>query len=152
MVTKKLKPTLAFAIISNLHFLLGTFIFIVLVGSFDEIKFVDAYAMPISILVFLYRVLLTRSHTWEIGSENIVYKRGVFSRKVDYLEMYRIRDYHISKPFLMRLIWSMNISLRTTDKNMPELKLDGVPDSEIIPKLRNLVELQRKNKNVYVID
>lgn len=152
MNARKIRPSLIYSIIVSLPYLLGTFLTLVLLGSFPETKFIDPYTLPFTMAFYIYRVLLVRSNVFEINKEQMVYKRGVFSRSIDFLELYRIKDYHISKPWYLRLIGAMKVIIKSSDKNKPEMTLNGVPDSEIVYNLRNLVELQRKNKRVYEID
>lgn len=152
MTSRKIRPSLLYSIIVSLPYLIGTFITLVIMGSFPETKFIDPYNLPFSIMLYIYRVFLVRSNVFEINKEQAIFKRGVFSRRIDFLELYRIKDYFISKPWYLRIIGAMNVIIKSSDKNKPELTLKGVPDSEFVFKLRDLVELQRKNKRVYEID
>lgn len=152
MTTRKIRPSLLYSIIVSLPYLIGVFLTLVIMGSFPETKFIDPYNLPFSIAFYIYRVLLVRSNVFEINKEQATYKRGVFSKRINFLELYRIKDYFIHKPWYQRLIGTMTVIIKSSDKNIPELTLKGVPDSEFVSNLRNLVELQRKNKRVYEID
>lgn len=152
MNTRKLKPSIQYALIVSLPYFVMGFVIMAVLGAFDESGEVGALALPVGAVWFAYKVLLVRSNTFIIGKENIVHKSGLFSITTEFLEMYRIRDFKIEQPLLLRLIGSMVVVLRTTDRYNPIVKMSGVLNSDIVYKIRDLVELQRKNKNVYVTE
>ena len=152
MNTRTIRPSLFYAALLNIPYLIGVAITLVLLGAFEELRFIDPYTMPLSIVFYVYKVMLTRSNRFEINKEQLVHKKGVFSKHIDFLELYRVKDYQISKPWYLRIIQCMKVTIKSSDKNKPVLHLFGVPDSDIVYNLRNLVELQRKNKRVYEID
>lgn len=152
MNTTKLKPSIAYAIVVSMPNFLIAFLIMAVLATFDESGDIRALTMPVGAVWFLYKFLLVRSNTFIIGKEKIVHKSGLFSITTEFLEMYRIRDFKIEQPFLLRLIKSMVVTLRTTDKYNPIVKMSGVLNSDIVYKIRDLVELQRKNKNVYVTE
>ena len=66
-------------------------------------------------LILLYRFIYLKRMTYSVGNEQFVFEYGVFHRKVDYLELYRIVDFneHLY-PAIMRikngqhLFWRQN--------------------------------------------
>ena len=78
---------------------------------------------------------------------------GVFSRRLDNLELYRVRDYTILQPFLMRILGLGNLHLVTSDAANPELSIEAVKEIEIIrEQLRKAVEAARDRKRVRQMD
>lgn len=152
MSIRKIRPSLLYAMIVSLPFLLGAIMILSLINGIEGLSDLDPYVLPISGVIYIYCVLLIRSNVFIVSKEQLVHERGVFSKNIDFLENYRIKDYKISKPFLMRLIGTMVVTLITSDKSEKYLTMRGVPNSRIVYSLRDLVELQRKNKRVYEID
>lgn len=152
MGVKIVRPTLLYSMIVSLPFLLGAIITISLILGVEELNKYDPYMLPVSIGIYVYRVLLIRSNVFKVSKEQIVHEKGLFSKNVEFLEMYRIKDYNISKPFLMRLIGTMVVTLTTSERPKRIFEMKGVPSSQFVYSLRNLVELQRKNKRVYEVD
>ncbi|MDE3744028.1 PH domain-containing protein [Maribacter polysaccharolyticus] len=113
------------------------------------------YALGIGVLAFvyyIYKVLYILSHRFNITHEQIEYVRGVFSVNSDFVELYRVKDLMIKRPFLIRLLIAQNLSLITSDKSHPVLLMFAIPYSNIHEVLRELVEKNRQRKGVYEID
>lgn len=104
------------------------------------------------ILKYLYKVILIKSYKYKLTDDRLDYTRGVFSLKKDYLELYRVKDYAESRPFLLRVIKGMVITLITSDRSHETLVISGIPKSNLIDIIRHYVELNRKLKGVYEID
>ena len=66
-----------------------------------------------TIVIPLYRYLKTRFTIFELTSDRFRTKIGILSQKVDELELYRVRDYEVFKPFLLRLFGLGNLTLIT---------------------------------------
>ena len=108
---------------------------------------------PILLIIFAYKFWFIITSSYSITEDNIVYERGVFSKKTDFLELYRIKDYTIDKPFIFRLLGVSKLVLISSDKTNPQLLIEGVKVKEdFIDNLRFKVEEQRKHKRVYEVD
>lgn len=113
---------------------------------------VPSIASYVLLAWYVYKVLLIRSNVYSFSSEVLKYTRGVFSISEDYIELYRIKDFRKTKPFLLRLIGCMNVDLISSDRSMPVMALKGIPSSGIIDNLRYDVELRRDKKRVFEVD
>lgn len=99
------------------------------------------------------RYWVTRCTTYELTTERLMKSSGVFSRRLDNLELYRVRDYTILQPFLMRVLGLGNLHLVTSDAANPELSIEAVKGIEIIrEQLRKAVEAARDRKRVRQMD
>ena len=99
------------------------------------------------------RFWATRCTTYELTTERLMKSSGVFSRRLDNLELYRVRDYTILQPFLMRILGLGNLHLVTSDAANPELSIEAVKEIEIIrEQLRKAVEAARDRKRVRQMD
>jgi uncharacterized membrane protein YdbT with pleckstrin-like domain len=106
----------------------------------------------IFVAVYFYQYLFIRSIYYKIDYDQIIYIRGIFSIKTDYIELYRVKDYILIRSFLMRFIKAMTLTLNTSDKSHPEFKLVGIPKSDIDILIRQRVEAMRATKGVFEID
>jgi uncharacterized membrane protein YdbT with pleckstrin-like domain len=102
--------------------------------------------------IILYRMLYWRLVRYEISPEQIKYTRGVLQRKIDFLEMYRIKDFDQRQSLIMNMLGIMHIRLMTSDISHPMLEIKGIPKSNIAEVLRELIEQSRKENRVYAID
>ncbi len=134
------KPLLVMAtmtILAMFYPLMGHLLYTIVAGSF---------------LWATYRILYIRSKKFEIDKEQIIYSRGIFNIDIDFLELYRVKDFKIRKSFGMRLIKAMKITLITSERDSTEFLMSGIKSSNITFQLRELVEWNRSKKNVYEVD
>ena len=102
----------------------------------------------------LARYLRTRFTRIEITSERIRITVGVFSRRMDELELYRVKDTSVIEPFLLRVVFGLgHLVLRTSDLSNALLVIPALPDvRQLREELRGCVEKIRAAKGVREID
>ena len=86
------------------------------------------------------------------GSTTVQIKiyQGVLSKRINYIELYRVYDYEEKQSFIQSLINNTNIYIYSGDKSTPELLMNGLKaNSDIIQTIRNRVEEQKKKKGIY---
>jgi uncharacterized membrane protein YdbT with pleckstrin-like domain len=145
-----LRPTFSYSLLRSLD-LIAVSVLIVLVSSFFNIQALAFLVIP-PMAVCIYRIIYWRLVRYEISTSQIKYRRGVFQLKVDFLELYRVKDFDQRQSFIMRLLRIMHVKLMTSDKSHPVLELTGIPVSNIPDVLRKLVETSRKINRVYEVD
>ena len=97
----------------------------------------------------LFSIICTQ---WVITGEDICYRRGVFARREDYLELYRIRDYVYRETFLERILGLCSFFILSSDVTTSVLRIYGIPRMRALQEeLRRRVEIQRKIKRIYEI-
>jgi membrane protein YdbS with pleckstrin-like domain len=95
--------------------------------------------------LYFYR----RSMVFRITTSNIETERGLLSKRIDVLELWRCRDVTYGQSLLDRLLGIAHIDITTTDVTTPELKLIGLPASrQLFERIRDSIELQRQSRNV----
>ena len=100
-----------------------------------------------------WRVLVTRCTRYEITSERIQFEQGVLSKRVDELELYRVKDTTFEQPFLLRLVGLGNVLVRSTDGSHPLLVIRAVRDGRVLREnLRGAVEKIRERKRVQTLE
>jgi uncharacterized membrane protein YdbT with pleckstrin-like domain len=101
----------------------------------------------------LWRWLETRCFVYRITTERIVIRRGVFSKRTDELELYRVKDTALVEPFWLRLVSRGHIDLATSDRMTPSLRITAVPAAaRLREELRRHVERMRESRGVRETD
>lgn len=116
------------------------------------------YRLPhyLSVFVLLnlaYQVVRVYCIRYEIHAEELRYYSGIFRRKHEFIENYRIKDYRVERPLIYRMFGLGNLIIYTSDKTTPVIRLDAIKEPEEKYKiLRGLVELNRREKHVFEVD
>lgn len=105
------------------------------------------------LFVMYWRYLKTRNTKFEITSQRLIIKEGVFNKKTEQIELYRVKDIHLEEPLLMRIFGLGNIRLDTSDKEFSEELLPAMKDAAWLKdKIRDTVEALRVKRNVREMD
>lgn len=103
-------------------------------------------------LVLLYRFICLRRIRYCVGPEQLVSEHGVFVRKVDYMELYRVVDFQEHQSLLQQLIGLKTVRIFSMDRNTPRLDLIGIRrNHDIVSLIRERVELNKRKKGIYEI-
>ncbi|MGA2172150.1 MAG: PH domain-containing protein [Sedimentisphaerales bacterium] len=78
------------------------------------------------VMVLFYKALKLRMMHYEVSADRIEYGEGIFVRKVDNLDMFRVVDIKLRRSFLDCLVGVGTVLLTTTDKNHPEFAFEKV--------------------------
>lgn len=97
----------------------------------------------------IWNWLKVKSRVYTLTTERLLIESGVFNKKQDTLELYRVRDLQITEPFLLRLFGLQNIHLLATDLTTENLMLDYIPSAlNLRDQFRAQVEECRRRKGV----
>lgn len=100
-------------------------------------------------LVTTVKYFIVRTKEYVITSERLLVREGIFNRTTEEMELYRIRDWSVVKPFWLRLFNRGHVRLITTDASAPKLEISGVAAPERIREiLRTHVESARARNRV----
>lgn len=111
-----------------------------------------------SLLIFplamsAWRFLTTHSSRFEITSERIRITKGVLSKRLDEMELYRVKDSTLEQPFLLRLVGLGNLFIKTSDSTTPRIEIRAIHDArQVRENLRGCVEKMRDKKGVREVD
>lgn len=123
-------------------------------GGMEERPF-TAFAVSVAVLlslVLLYRFIYLRRTRYYIGSEQIISKHGVLSRKTDYMEQYRIVDFVEHQSLMQQLCGLKTVRIFSMDRNTPRLDLVGIRRNlDIVTLIRERVEYNKRKKGIYEI-
>jgi uncharacterized membrane protein YdbT with pleckstrin-like domain len=107
--------------------------------------------LGISVLVAWVR---TRSVHYKITSQRVVIEQGMFSKRMEQLDLYRVVDYVVERPFGQRIMGTGNIILEAMDKTTPEVRIVAIKTDvvKLYEKLRYATEQEKRKRGVRVLD
>lgn len=97
------------------------------------------------------RWLQLRNNRIEITTERIRITTGIFSKRSEELELYRVRDTTFDQPFLLRLFNKGTLQITSNDASTPVIRLEAIPsDPALRDNLRRAIEACRDRKRARV--
>ena len=109
--------------------------------------------LVIPLFFILWHWLVIKNTKYELSTQQLRTKTGVFNKKTDVLELYRVKDYHLEQPFYYRIFSLGDVVIKTSDISDPFIKLRAISNSaDILAKLRTCVENCRADKGVREFD
>lgn len=110
-----------------------------------------AGAAVIPFFAAFWKWLKIKTTRYHLTTERLQLTRGIFSRTMEDLELYRVKDYHIYEPFIMRLFGLADVVLKTMDEQNSTVYLEAISDGKgLRDQIRKHVELCRERKRVRV--
>ena len=101
----------------------------------------------------LYCYLRTANHRYTLTDQRLLVESGIFVKRVETLELYRVKDVSVSGTLLQTLFGRGKVILRTTDTTSPVLLINAVPNAIGVSQLiRDTVEACRAAKGVRAFD
>ncbi len=101
----------------------------------------------------LWKWLEVRCTHYELTTERLRVTYGVFTRRVEELELYRVKDTALVEPLLMRLFGFGCVEVTSSDPSTPRFVLTAIPGAETCRELiRTYVEVRRNRKHITEID
>src|SRR5918994_5557812 len=100
-----------------------------------------------------WKWLVVANTKYELTTQRLRTRTGVFNKRLDELELYRVRDYKLEQPWFLRLFSLSNIVLQTSDKSTPLVVLRAIPRGDFLrEEMRTYVEEARMRRGVREID
>lgn len=102
---------------------------------------------------FIWRWLTNEKTVYSLTSQRLLVTAGLFNRVTEQVELYRVRDYELVQPFMLRLFGLSNIHVVTVDQERPYINIYAIRNgSHVVDHIRNAVERIRLEKQVRSID
>ena len=109
--------------------------------------------LVIPIFIIVWHWLVVKNIKYELTTERLKTRHGVINKKMDELELYRVRDYKFDQPIFLRLFGLGNITLQTSDQATPVVIIRAIRDGEALrEQIRTAVEDCRVKKRVREVD
>ena len=76
------------------------------------------------------------------------------SQRLEQVDLYRVNDYAVERPFSQRLLGTGNLLLKTADKSSPEISLRGIKTDVVAlyERVRAATELDKSRRGVRLVD
>lgn len=114
-------------------------------------KFLDI-VIPIALaVVFGFGLTWYRkSIRFRVTNTVIETERGLISKRIDVLQLWRCRDVAYRQNLVDRILGIAHIDVYAQDTTTPHIEIVGLPASrQLFENLRDSIEIQRQHKNVY---
>jgi uncharacterized membrane protein YdbT with pleckstrin-like domain len=155
----EVRPSKLYSVLSSLRFALLAILFFGVSYYFRNapIPYLTIILNSIALIVVgmgLYHYFYLRCTVFIISHDQIKTMTGVFSRRIDFLEMYRIKDYIVNQSFVFRILNLMTFTLLANDKNSQNktIIMQGITVTILPDKIRDLVQQARLKNRVFEVD
>ncbi len=141
------------------HFVAGAFAALILIALFNLIRsetdfktrFLNVLIPVAMATVFFFGLhLYRRSIKFRVSNTVIEYERGLLSKRIDVVQLWRVKDVVYKQSLVDRVLSIAHIGIVTSDATNPNFEIVGMPASrKLFEQLRDSIEIQRQAKNVY---
>jgi membrane protein YdbS with pleckstrin-like domain len=120
-------------------------------GASVGTKLMDVVIPLAAAAVFMFGVHVYRkSLRFRVSNTVIEFERGVLSKRIDVVQLWRIRDVVYKQNLVDRILGIAHVEIVAQDVKNPDMEIVGLPASrQLFENLRDSIEIQRQAKNVY---
>lgn len=113
----------------------------------------SAIGLIVPLLMWMIRWWTTKSTSYELTTQRLKISSGMMNRKLDELELFRVKDYAMDQSLALRLVGLGNLTLITSDATSPTVAIRAIANVEDVrEKLRTAVQSERDRKRVREMD
>jgi uncharacterized membrane protein YdbT with pleckstrin-like domain len=138
------------------HFWFYLFCVLLAAGCLAGIPFsggLSAIGLVVPVVMWIARWWVTRTTLYELTTQRLRRSTGILNRKIDELELFRVKDYAMEQPLLLRMLGLGNLTLVTSDASTPTVAIKAISEvHDVREKLRNAVQAERDRKRVRELD
>lgn len=107
--------------------------------------------LPIPLAVYHFLKVATTRFT--LTSERLRWQWGILNRHTEEVELYRVRDIGLVKPFIQRIVGLGTVEVTSTDLRTPQIEIRAIRDADAVREhFRSATERMRKIRGVRDID
>jgi uncharacterized membrane protein YdbT with pleckstrin-like domain len=138
------------------HFWFYLFCVLLAVGCLIGAAFtagLAAIGLVVPAVLWGIRWWATKTTSYELTTQRLKKSSGILNRHLEELELYRVKDYAMEQPFLLRLLGLGNLTLVTSDASTPIVAIKAISNvTDVREKLRHAVQTERDRKRVRELD
>ena len=111
--------------------------------------------VAVSLLIILWRWFENLAAKYEVTEERLIIRRGIVSKSIDEIELYRIKDIKIDFTLINQIAGIGRLTIASSDETTRagDLVIAGIDRAqERRETLRRLVDAARQKRNVREID
>ena len=103
----------------------------------------------VPLVLMLWRCLDTHYHRYGITSERLRVSKGILSKRMKEMELYRVRETSLDQPLFLRFFRLANVVVTVADSAKPAIVIRAIPQASALREdLRKCVETMRDKKRV----
>lgn len=107
----------------------------------------------VGIILILLTYFQNRNDRYTITTRKIIHRRGIFDKKTDELQLFRVKDIKLDEPLLNRIFGLSKLILITSDKSSRYITIPGLKNGlDLQKKLSVSIEESRKERGVREVD
>ena len=123
------------------------------IPTFADIWYTPLFGLFVTFLLAFVQFLFIRSREYIITTKRLVVIYGIFSLHTEEIELYRVIDWSVRQPLLLRMLNYGHINLFTIDATAPKITLFGLANPEKVrDTLRTHVQIARRDHKVIIFD
>jgi membrane protein YdbS with pleckstrin-like domain len=103
------------------------------------------FALLLAIICLRYYLKSASTH-YEITTQRIKLERGLLSKLQESLELFRIDHFELHKPLGMRLVGQSSLHLFSSDAELTNFYIYGVPDLEALADTLRICQLRERSR------
>ena len=109
--------------------------------------------LVLPLIYLIWKYLVVRTQVFELTTERLRITKGIINQRIDEVELYRVKDHLMVRPFWMRVAGLGTIILETSGRTLPNLTIPAIKGGvELREQLRRQVEDIRDRKRVREMD
>jgi membrane protein YdbS with pleckstrin-like domain len=98
--------------------------------AFGQYRVIAGVALAVLVMLFLViKMVRLKMIYYEVTADRIEWSRGIFDRRVDNLDMFRVIDLKLRRSLFDCIVGVGTVGLITTDKTDPEFVFEKIRDS-----------------------
>ena len=112
---------------------------------------ISVLTLGIAALFYWMRSLGTH---YRLTTRRLVVESGLLSKRLEQVEVHRINDFVVERPFGQRLLGTGNLTMRTLDETTPTFAVRGIRTDvkALYESLRQAAEDERKRRGVRILE
>src|SRR5690606_19838376 len=105
-------------------------------------------------LYLIFRYFKVMDIHYRITSRRLVIESGVLSKKLEQVDLYRVTDYYVERPFSQRLFGTGNLIFETVDRTTSQVEVRDIKTNVVAlyEKIRLATEADRTRRGVKMVD
>lgn len=109
--------------------------------------------LVVPLAMWVVRWWVTKSTSYELTTQRLKISSGILNKRLDELELFRVKDYSMNQPLFLRMLGLGNLAMVTSDASTPVIAIRAIPNVEEVRELlRTAVQSERDRKRVRELD
>jgi len=102
----------------------------------------------------IYFWLRSLGTKYRVTSQRVIVETGLFSKRVDQLDLYRIVDFVVERSFGQRIMGTGTLTIDSMDKTTPVTRIEGIRTNVmgLYERVRAAAESEKQKRNVRPMD